>query len=369
MAAPQFREYRLEHEASPNDSGQTVGGKMRSVRAVVYGVGAMNSIATRFMLEKGVEIVGAISRSPTKVGKDLGEVSGLGIKTGVTVADDANRVLHTRSADIALIAVASYMDDVFDHLRLCAENGVNVLTIAEEALYPWISSPMQAAQLDKIAKENLITITGTGHQDVYWVNLISLWMGTAHRIESVTGRASWNVDDYGPEVARDQRVGDSPDDFARWISEAERPPSFGRNTLGALIADSGLTIRAMETTTRPELAEIDMHSMSLDEDVPAGHVIGFTDVDTISTAEGLTFKFEMTGRIYRKGEADINDWTIKGEPDLRLSNPAVPTRITTVAQYVNRIPDVINAAPGFVTIEKLPKLKYRVFQLGAYVVP
>ena len=31
---------------------------MRRIKAVVYGVGAMNTIATRLMLEKGVDIVG-----------------------------------------------------------------------------------------------------------------------------------------------------------------------------------------------------------------------------------------------------------------------------------------------------------------------
>ena len=39
--------------------------------------------------------------------------------------------------------------------------------------------------------------------------------------------------------------------------------------------------------------------------------------------------------------------------------------MTTCTQLVNRIPDVINAEPGFVTIEKLPKLRYRA--LGQYI--
>ena len=51
---------------------------MRRIKAVVYGVGAMNSVATRMMLEKGVDIVGALARSPEKVGRDLGDVAGLG---------------------------------------------------------------------------------------------------------------------------------------------------------------------------------------------------------------------------------------------------------------------------------------------------
>jgi 4-hydroxy-tetrahydrodipicolinate reductase len=118
---------------------------MRRIKAVVYGVGSMGSVAARMMLEKGVDIVGALARSPEKVGRDLGEVAGLGFETGVTVEDDPDRVLSTRQVDIAVIAVASYMSDMYEHLRRCAEHGVNAVTISEEALYPWNSSPMATA--------------------------------------------------------------------------------------------------------------------------------------------------------------------------------------------------------------------------------
>src|SRR5215475_15256916 len=108
------------------------GERMRRIKAVVYGVGAMNSIATRLMLEKGVDIVGALARSPEKVGRDLGEVAGLGYQTGVLVENDPDRVLSTREADIAVIAVASYMTDMYEHLYRCAEHAVNAITISEE---------------------------------------------------------------------------------------------------------------------------------------------------------------------------------------------------------------------------------------------
>jgi hypothetical protein len=340
---------------------------VRRIRAVVYGVGAMNSIATRMMLEKGVDIVGALARSPEKVGKDLGTVADLGFDTGVLVDDDPARVLSTRTADIAVIAVSSYMSDQYEHLRTCAEHGVNAITISEEALYPWNTSPRMTAELDLTAKRHGVTLTGSGHQDTYWVNLVSMVMGTAHRIDTVTGQASWNVDDYGPEVARDQRVGDTEEQFAAWLREAERPPTFGLNVLHALLADAGLTARRFSTTTRPELADEVLHSESLELDVQPGQVIGFTDVDEVETYEGPKLTFEMAGRLYREGEADINEWTITGEPELHLSNPRVPTQITTCTQLVNRIPDVINAEPGFVTMERLPKLRYRAFPLAQYV--
>jgi 4-hydroxy-tetrahydrodipicolinate reductase len=327
----------------------------------------MNSIATRMMLEKGVDVVGALARAPEKVGRDLGLVAGLGVETGVVVEDDPERVLATRRPDIALIAVSSYMADMYDHLRVCAENGVNAITIAEECLYPWRTSPALTAQLDALAKRNGVTLTGSGHQDVYWVNLVAMLMGTAHRIDRLTGRASWNVDDYGPEVAQDQQVGRTEAQFAEWLEHADRPPTFGRNVLDALLAETGMTPARVTSSTRPELATSVMRSSALGIEVPAGGVIGFTDVDEVQTAEGPVLTFEMTGRLYAEGEADINDWTLQGEPDLRLVNPAVPTSVTTCTQFVNRIPDVINAPAGFVTIEQLPKLRYRAFPLAQYV--
>ena len=47
----------------------------RDLRAIVYGVGAMGSIVTRLLLDKGVQITGAIARSPEKVGRDLGDAA------------------------------------------------------------------------------------------------------------------------------------------------------------------------------------------------------------------------------------------------------------------------------------------------------
>jgi hypothetical protein len=340
---------------------------MRQITAVVYGVGAMNSIATRMMLEKGVVIVGALTRSDEKIGKDLGEVAGLGFDTGVVVQGDPERVLGTLKPDIATIAVSSYMDDMYEHLRACAVNGVNAITIAEECLFPWGTSPARTAELDAIAKQTGATLTGSGHQDVYWLNIVTMLMGTAHRIDRVAGHATWNVDDYGPEVARDQRVGDTEAGFTEWLAHAERPPTFGRNVIDGILSATGLTPKQISSRTRPDFASTEMRSNALDLTVPNGGIIGFTDIDEAETFEGPIVSFEMSGRLYAAGEADINDWTIEGEPKLRLSNPAVPTQITTCTQFVNRIPDVINAPPGFVTVDRLPALKYRAFSLAQYL--
>ena len=117
---------------------------MHDLRAVVYGVGAMGSILTRLLLDKGVQIVGAVGRSPEKVGRDLGDVAGLGRKLDTVIDSDPHRVL-AKGADIVVVCVSSYLSTMRNHFAVCLEHGANVITIEEETVYPWTTAPREAA--------------------------------------------------------------------------------------------------------------------------------------------------------------------------------------------------------------------------------
>lgn len=340
----------------------------RPVRVIVYGVGAMGSIMTRLLHEKGAQLVGAVGRSPAKVGRDLGEVVGLGVQLGVTVEDDPAAVLARADADVAVVAVSSYLDAMFDHFRVCLEHGVNVVTIEEESLYPWSTAPALAGRLDELAKRHGVTIIGSGAQDVYWVTLPCTLMGAAHRVDTVRGRTRWNVDDYGPEVAEHVHAGATMDAFGAHVAEHGWPSFVVRNTVDALIADAGLTPGEVDTEVQPVIAQTDTHSSALGRVIAAGSLLGVTDTATIATREGPTFSFEQTGCVYEPGQTDLNEWVIRGDPEeLHLRNDRVPTRLATCTQVVNRIPDAINAPPGFLTVAELPRVRYRHFPLQRYL--
>lgn len=259
---------------------------MRRVRAFVYGAGAMGQLATRLMLEKGVDVVGAAARSADKVGRDLGDLAGVGRSLGVEVSGNASEAISRTRPDIVMLATQSFIPEIFDQVAECTRLGANVITISEESLFPWSSSPQQAAELDALAKANGVTITGSGHQDVFWLNMVSMLMGASHRIEEVHGRASWNADEYGADVIASKHVGETLAEFEVSTSSETRPPGYGRNVLGALALRAGLTPLMWESSINPIVTQEPRESMSLGRTLSPGTVVGYGDVDTLETVEG-----------------------------------------------------------------------------------
>ena len=90
-------------------------------------------------------------------------------------------------------------------------------------------------------------------------------------------------------------------------------------------------------------------------------------VVTTETEEGITIESECIGKVYAPDEYDKNEWTIYGEPETTIVVAKPATVELTCASIVNRIPDVLNAEPGYVTTEKMGELQYRVKPLNEYV--
>ncbi|MFD9545404.1 dihydrodipicolinate reductase [Streptomyces sp. NPDC060022] len=341
-------------------TGDTLTDRASTTKVAIYGPGAMGLHITRLLAARGVRIVAAITRpGSAKLGEDLGVLAGVA-PLGVCVRSDAEEALEETEPDIVVVAVDTYLDEaMFDIYATIVRANANVITLAEEMLYPFPTAGPRAKELDELAKQHGVTVTGTGHQDAYWVNLVSVLVGTAQTLRTVEGELAWNVDDFGPALAAQQQVGRTVEEFTEWLSSTERKPTFGRTSLYALAAAIGLTPAQATTRTTPVVATAETHCKALEKDIAAGKVLGYTDTDTLQTEEGIDLVISSTGKVYSPGESDFNEWRTTGEPPLHLRNERVVTADTTCTTLINRIPHVLGAEPGIVTIDRLPQLRFQ----------
>ncbi|ELY63543.1 dihydrodipicolinate reductase [Natronobacterium gregoryi SP2] len=332
----------------------------------MYGVGATGQNVTRHLAERGVDIVGAIGRVEN-VGADLGTVAELDRELNVEINDDADDVLENTEADVAIVSIASTLEEMYPHLKRCLEAGVNVITTSEETLYPWYTSPDLAGRLDRIAIENDVTFTGGGYQDIFEVNLPVMLTGASRKLDGVDGTNRYNIDDYGPAVVEYFFGGKDRDDVEEKLERGGAPESLFRTTLEAQIAELGLSEADASQKATPIVADRAVESEALGRTIQEGEVLGLEIDVTIETHEGITFTGTEIAKVYDTEEEDRNEWVIEGTPEMHVVDQPTPVEVGTSTQIVNRLPDIINYESGFVSVTELPRPKYRVGPLETYL--
>lgn len=333
-----------------------------TIKAVIYGVGAMGGEVAELLIERGAPVVGAIARSPQKVGKDLGEVIGLGRDTGVIVSDDADAVLRDSGANIAILTTNSYLADHEPFVERCVRAGVNVITIAEEALHPWRTSPGAAARLDALAKEHGVSIFGGGHEDAFWIGLGVQLLGAAHRVDAVKWESTWNPEAAGPELMSSLGIGTPVMGESRtvvWQDDDPRPP-FGLPALDAFAEHLGLPDAPRTVTTEQIVAEAPVPSSALGRDIAVGEVIGLRDIvrrEPQTPGEPM-LEFTVTARLNPDQHSSGETWQVEGVPAMTLQSSFSKGHFQVTAQIANRLEDVIAARPGWVRHSEMPAIHY-----------
>jgi len=297
------------------------------IKVLQIGCGKMSKYSMRYVYEKGAEIVGAFDISEHVIGKDIGtlmETEEKGVK--VQNLADLAEFLKENRADIAIVTTRSLIEELRDV----------VLTLA----------------------------------------------GSVHNIIKIKGSSSYNVEDYGIALAEvhgagltlaefDKKIAKpselSNEEIKKQVAEGTFAPSYMWNVVGWLADKLGYHITEMSQKCVPQTNVKDIHSTTLGMDVKAGDATGMSAVVTAKTAEGVEIEAECIGKVYDETEFDKNVWSVIGEPDTTVSVERPDTVRLTCADIVNRIPDIINAEPGFVPTSQMADPRFRVEALDKYL--
>lgn len=136
------------------------------------------------------------------------------------------------------------------------------------------------------------------------MHLFTTLLGVSHKTENVVGHCTWNVDDYGPEVEGHLLIGRTQKEFDAFVMTSGWPKFVARQTLEALVAKLGLTVKSVSSNVAPLIMDEPLQCRSLGVDIPTGSIVGTTDQTVVKNHQGPRFEFAMEGRVYRDGEGD-----------------------------------------------------------------
>lgn len=334
----------------------------KEVKAVIFGVGSTGSLCVKYMVEHGVDLVGAVEIR--NIGMDAGELAGIG-KIGVPLETDGKAVLERTNPDIALICIDT--ETAYPLVKMCLEHGVNVATIAIEMFYLYRTDPDMARELDELAKKNGVTLYGTGIQDIHWQNLCAVLAASSHKVTKITGENWALVDDQGLQVVNECYAGMTLDEFNKANEEADGEATAFTQCMYAIADEMGLHVTTEDLVRKPLIAKSDLYVEKADRHIAKGNLAGFSDTVTMETEEGITLVSIFVEKVTEEGETAINAWYIEGEPSLETVTKDMHGEVTTSIGIVNRIPDVINAKPGYVLAKDMPRPVYHARSLAEYL--
>lgn len=329
-----------------------------AVRVLILGTGQMGAGIARLLLRKPrLELTGGYCRRGDRAGMDLGQTLGLGRNLGLALDCDLAAAIAQARPDVAIQATCSRLDEARGEILTLLEQGVPVISIAEEMAHPASASPEIAAEIDDLAHRRGVAAVGTGINPGFVLDLLVIAMtGVCSEIEAITARRVNDLSPYGPTVLAAQGVGLTPETFEAGAAEGRVVGHIGFVQSIHMIAGAmGWDIERIEETRRPIIARTRRETPLIT--VEPGQVAGCMHVARAFRGGQLVIELIHPQQIRPdlEGVETCDEIIIRGTPPVHLTGrPEIPGGPATAALAVNMIPRILSAPPGLHTMADLP---------------
>ena len=319
------------------------------IRVIQFGVGPIGLRTVEYLSEKqSLEIVGAIDADPRKIGADLGELAGFTEPLGVPVCGDAAEALRELEAEVVILTTASSLEKIHPQVLQIVASGKNVVSSCEELTYPWFSQPEIAADIDRAAKENGVSVLSTGVNPGFLMDFLPLVVsGVCREVRKVIVERIQNAQFRRIPFQKKIGAGLTVEEFNARVAEGVLRHVGLPESMYMIAAGLGWCLEEATDSIAPVIAAERIVSPALT--IEPGRVTGVRQIGR-AFAQGrevINLVFQAT-----VGEPNPRDRIIiEGSPHVELAiKNGINGDIATCAILVNAIPALVRAAPGLRTM-------------------
>jgi 2,4-diaminopentanoate dehydrogenase len=323
------------------------------IRVLHFGLGPIGTAILRQVAERrGFRIAGAVDIDPAKVGRDLGEVGGLGRTLRMKVSDDARKAIKVAKPDVVVLCTQSSLKKVLPQLEAVLKLKVPVVSTTEELAYPRGANVRYARTIHALAKKAKVAVLGTGVNPGFAMDALPIALtGVCERVDAI--RVDRIQDARVRRLPFQQKIGAglTREQFQRKVDEGS-VRHVGLAESISMIADAmGWKLDRVTDDIHPRIAIETVASEYLAVD--PGYVCGIVQ-DGIGYVGGkplITLHMEA----YLGAPESFDAVEITGSPALKMKIVGgVHGDIATASITVNSIPRVLQAAPGLHTMRDMP---------------
>ena len=322
----------------------------KQIRVIQVGIGVIGRGVTKALAnKKDMKIVGAVDL--VEVGKDLGEIAGLGKKLGIKISKDLNEAKKPGKPNVAIHTTSSSMKKVYPELEKLIKSRINIVSSCEELSYPYQKNPALSARLDRLAKRYGVAVLATGVNPGFLMDAWPLFMsGVCTHVKEV--KVSRVQDASCRRIPFQKKIGagKTKREFHKWVYEGKIRHVGLPESVAMIAGGLGVKLDKITETIKPIIYPNPVKS------------------NYITVKPGLVAGVKQVGRGWRKGkplitlnfEASIgagesyDSVSIKGTPNLDvIVKGGTHGDIATVAMLTNAASKILEIPPGLNTMKDL----------------
>ena len=326
---------------------------MPAIRVLHYGLGPIGSSIARQVTERpGFKIVGALDLDPAKVGRDIGDIVGLGRRLGVKVSADAVKTLKAAKPDVVVHCTSSSIERVLPQIEAVLKARIPLISTTEELAYPGHTHVRQAKKIDGWAKKAKVGVVATGVNPGFAMDALPIMLtAVSERVDRIT--VTRVQDARIRRLSFQQKIGAglTTEQFQKKVRDGSvRHVGFAESI--AMIADAlGWSLDRITDKIAPKIAAVTVSSEFLAVD--PGYVSGIVQ-DGVGYRKGQpVIRLHLEAYLGAPDTYDAVD--IDGSPQLSMkAHGGIHGDVATASIVVNTIRRILDASPGLHTMRDLP---------------